>query len=295
MKVLNFGSLNIDFVYSVNHIIMSGETLAAADMHTFLGGKGLNQSIALARAGVPVYHAGMIGSDGDALRAVCRENGVNTDFIHQIPGNSGHTIIQVDPDGQNAILLFGGANHNITKEFVDMVFEHFGSDDILLLQNEVNLLAYIIEKAFARKMKIILNPSPYHKALKACDLSKISLFLLNEIEGFQMTGERDTEQILRQLRLLYPQAKVVLTIGRNGSVYQDEKRQYRQGIYRVQAVDSTAAGDTFTGYFIAGMLEKLSIPESLKMAAKASALTVSKAGAVNSIPKKTEVLSFFGD
>ena len=244
MKVLNFGSLNLDYVYSVDHMVAPGETLASSGMNTFCGGKGLNQSIALAKAGVDVYHAGMIGEEGDILLKACKEGGVNADYIKSIPGKSGHTIIQVDKNGQNCILLYGGANRSITKEYVDEVLAHFEKGDILLLQNEINMLDYIIDCAYEKGMMIILNPSPYDDALDACDFGKIAMFLLNEIEGGQVTGETQTDRILERLREIYPEAKVVLTLGGEGSVYQYKEEQYRQGIYKVKAVDTTAAGDT---------------------------------------------------
>lgn len=290
MKVLNFGSLNLDYVYSVDHMVTPGETLASYGMSVFCGGKGLNQSIALAKAGVSVYHAGMVGEEGGALLEACKEGGVKTDFIKTIPGKSGHTIIQVDKEGQNCILLFGGANRSITKEYVDEVLLHFEKGDILLLQNEVNLLDYIIDRAYETGMMIILNPSPYDSALDACDFSKISMFLLNEVEGGQVTGEKETDAILEKLKEIYPDAKVVLTLGGEGSVYQYKDEQYRQGIYPVKAVDTTAAGDTFTGYFISSVLEGLPVPEGLKLAAKASAIAVSRQGATASIPLREEVL-----
>lgn len=290
MKVLNFGSLNLDYVYSVDHMVTPGETLASSGMNVFCGGKGLNQSIALAKAGVNVWHAGMIGEEGGILLQACKEGGVNADYIRTISEKSGHTIIQVDKNGQNCILLYGGANRSITKEFVDEVLGNFEKGDILLLQNEVNLLDYIIDKAYERGMMIILNPSPYDSALESCDFGKISMFLLNEIEGGQVTGEKDTDKILEKLKELYPKAKVVLTLGGDGSVYQYQDEQYRQGIYKVKAVDTTAAGDTFTGYFISSVIDGTPVPEGLALAAKASAIAVSREGATSSIPLKEEVL-----
>ncbi|MDO4339121.1 MAG: ribokinase [Eubacteriales bacterium] len=289
MKVLNFGSLNLDYVYQVEHIVIPGETQAARSRNTFCGGKGLNQSIALAKAGVPVYHAGMVGEDGDPLISACRENGVKTEFIRQIPGPCGHTVIQVDENGQNCILLFGGANRSITREFVDTVLDSFERGDILLLQNEINELDYIIDAAYEKGMMIILNPSPYDGALKACDLSKVSLFLVNEIEGWQITGEKEPDKILDKIKSLYPHAKIVLTLGGEGSVYQDETGVYRQGIFKVKAVDTTAAGDTFTGYFISSILDGMPPQQGLELAAKASAIAVSRAGASASIPLREEV------
>lgn len=291
MKVLNFGSLNLDYVYQVESILIPGETQASKDRKTFCGGKGLNQSIALAKAGIPVYHAGMIGEEGDILLETCRDNGVNTEFIRKIQGPSGHTVIQVDKDGQNCILLFGGANRSITREFVDQVLENFEKEDIILLQNEISELDYVIDRAYEKGMTIILNPSPYDKGLEKCDLSKVSLFLVNEIEGYQITGEKEPDKILSRIKEIYPDARVVLTLGGDGSVFQDRTGIYRQGIYKVKAVDTTAAGDTFTGYFISSLIDGLPVEEGLKLAAKASAIAVSRPGATASIPMKEEVLN----
>ena len=274
MKVLNFGSLNLDYVYQVESILIPGETQASKSRQTFCGGKGLNQSIALAKAGIPVYHAGLIGEGGEPLLEVCKENGVNTEFIRQIPGPCGHTVIQVDENGQNCILLFGGSNRSMTKEFVDTVLDSFEEGDIILLQNEINELDYIIDRAYEKHMMIILNPSPFDNALENCDLSKISLFLMNEIEGFQITGEKEPDKILTKVKALYPKAKVVLTLGGDGSVYQDE----------------TAAGDTFTGYFISSIIDGLPVQDGLELAAKASAIAVSRPGATASIPLRSEVV-----
>ena len=293
MKVLNFGSLNLDYTYQVESILIPGETQASKRRDIFCGGKGLNQSIALAKAGVPVYHAGMIGDEGGVLLDACRENGVNTDFISKIDGPSGHTIIQVDRNGQNCILLYGGANRSITREFVDQVLDSFEEGDMILLQNEINELDYIIDRAYEKGMMIVLNPSPYDSALDSCDLSKVSLFLVNEIEGYQITGEKEPDRILGRIREIYPGARVVLTLGGDGSVYQDETGAvYRQGIYKVKAVDTTAAGDTFTGYFLSSLISKMPVPEGLKLAAKASAIAVSRPGATASIPLRKEVMDF---
>lgn len=292
MKVLNFGSLNLDYVYQVDHILIPGETLASSERNTFCGGKGLNQSIALAKAGIPVYHAGMIGEGGEILLETCQENGVNTQFIRKIEGPCGHTVIQVDKDGQNCILLFGGSNRRMTREFVDEVLDSFEKGDIILLQNEINELDYIIDRAYEKEMMIILNPSPYDSALEACDLSKVSLFLVNEIEGFQITGEKEPRQILEAIRRQYPKAGIVLTLGGDGAVYQNGDVVFRQGIFKVKAVDTTAAGDTFTGYFISSIIDGMPVEEGLKLAAKASAIAVSRPGATASIPRKEEVLAF---
>ena len=290
MKVLNIGSMNLDYVYSVDHIIQPGETEATGSRNTFLGGKGMNQSVALAKAGVDVYHGGLIGEDGQPFLDACKEHGVKSDFIKKIEGGvTGHTVIQIDKNAQNCILLFGGANQMLTEAYVDEVLSHFSSDDMLLLQNEVNMLPYIVDKAYEKGMQIALNPSPYNEKLDAVDMKKISIFLLNEVEGAQVTGLTDPEEIIAKMKELFPHAKIVLTLGKDGAMYADAEQKHYQPIFKVKAVDTTAAGDTFTGYFLAGLAEGMPIPDVLKMSAKASSIAVTRAGAVPSIPLRAEV------
>lgn len=289
MKILNFGSLNIDYVYSVAHIVRGGETILSSKSETFCGGKGLNQSIALARAGIQVYHAGLVGQEGQLLLETCAKYGVDTTYIRQLPEKGGHTMIQVDADGQNSIILYGGTNQMQTREYIDEVLSHFESGDYLILQNEINLLDYIIDRAYERKMKIVLNPSPFDSKLKACDLTKIYLFMLNEIEGEQFTGYSEPDKILNSLTEKFPFARFVLTLGSNGSVYYDGKEKIYQEIFPVEAVDTTAAGDTFTGFFMAAVISGKSIAEALCIASKASSIAVSRAGASVSIPSASEV------
>lgn len=289
MKVLNIGSMNLDYVYNVDHIVQPGETQATFGMNTFLGGKGINQSIACAKAGAEVYHAGMIGADGKVFLDACKEYGVNSDYIRIIDEKTGHTIIQIDRQAQNCILLYGGANVKLTEDYIDEVIAGFDAGDILLLQNEVNNLPYIVEKAYEKGMQIALNPSPFNDAILEVDLSKISLFLMNEVEGEQITGKKDPEEIISIVQDKYPGAKVVLTLGKDGAMYAEGDQRYYQPIFPVKAVDTTAAGDTFTGYFLAGMIEGMPVAEILKMSAKASSIAVTRAGAVPSIPYRKEV------
>ena len=289
MKVLNMGSMNLDYVYSVDHIIQPGETEATGSRNIFLGGKGINQSCALAKAGVEVYHAGMIGADGQAFLDACKEYGIHSDYIRTVDGPSGHTIIQVDKDAQNSILLFGGANQRFTKEYIDEVLSNFEASDLLLLQNEINLLSYIVDSAYEKGMTIALNPSPFNEKMDTVDMSKISIFLLNEVEGFQITGCTEPDAIIEKLLNTYPHARVVLTLGKDGAMYADAQQRYTQPVFPVKAVDTTAAGDTFTGYFLAGLTEGMPIPETLEMSAKAASIAVSREGAVPSIPYRSEL------
>ena len=292
MKVLNFGSLNLDYTYKVTHMVREGETLEATDVSFNLGGKGFNQSVALARAGVPVYHAGLVGEEGLDFYDACETYGIKTDYMKTVTGRCGHTIIQVDAEGQNSIILFGGANQKNTKEYVDEVLSHFDTGDIILLQNEINELPYIIEQAFSKGMTIVLNPSPYNEKLDECDLGKVSVFVLNEIEGQQLTGMTTPTTIVAALDNSFANAKVVLTLGKGGCIYHHGDEELYQGAYEVKAVDTTAAGDTFTGFFIEGLIKKRDVKDSLKLASKAAALAVTKPGAAMSIPFMSEVELF---
>lgn len=291
MKVLNIGSMNLDHVYTVDHIVEPGETQSSTQLQLFLGGKGMNQSVALAKAGVEVYQGGMIGADGGVFLDACREYGIHADYIRTVDARTGHAIIQIDKNAQNCILLYGGANQALTEAYVDEVISQFDQGDILLLQNEVNLLPYIVDRGHAQGMKIVLNPSPFDDKLKAVDMTKISLFLLNEIEGYQLTGCREPDAIIDSIRERFPHAAVVLTLGSDGAVYADQSCKHFQPIFPVKAVDTTAAGDTFTGYFIAGLAQGMEIPDILRMSAKASSIAVSRAGAVPSIPYRNEVIA----
>ena len=289
MKVLNIGSMNLDYVYQLDHIVQPGETESSSELNVHLGGKGMNQTVALAKAGVEVYHGGMIGEDGHAFLECCKEFGINADYIKQVDTKTGHAIIQIDKNAQNCILLYGGANQQLTAEYVDETLAAFGAEDVLLLQNEVNMLPYIVDKAYEKGMQIALNPSPFNEKLDAVDMSKISIFLLNEVEGGQITGLTDPEEIIAKLLEMFPHAKIVLTLGKDGAIYADSTQRHFQPIFKVQAVDTTAAGDTFTGYFLAGVCENMPIPNALKMSAKASSIAVSRPGAVPSIPFRAEV------
>lgn len=289
VKILNFGSLNLDYVYSVDHIVQPGETISSTGLELFCGGKGLNQSVALARAGAEVYHAGMVGPDGDILLRTCRENGVDTLHIKEVDERSGNAIIQVSEKGQNSIVLFGGANRKNEKAHVDAVLSQFEAGDAVLLQNEINLVEYIIEQAAEKGMIIVLNPSPFDSALNACDLGKVSIFLMNEVEGEQITGESQPQKILDEIKVLYPRVKTVLTLGKAGAAYQDEAVSCTHGTYDVKVVDTTAAGDTFTGYFLAATMEGRPPEQALEIASIASSIAVSRKGAVASIPYRREV------
>ena len=290
MKILNFGSLNLDLVYQMPHFVRAGETLSSTGFHRGVGGKGLNQSVALARAGADIYHAGLVGEDGGMLREFLQDNGVDVRFVRTVDQPSGHAVIQVEPAGNNCIFLYGGANQCVREPFIREALSAFGAGDILILQNEINMIDRIIALAAERGMQVVLNPSPVADNLKALPLEKISWFILNEVEGAELSGETEPEKMLERLTALYPHAQIVLTLGGEGSVYAFRKERIRQSAFRVQAVDTTAAGDTFTGFFFAAIAAGVPVQDALLRASKASAISVTRPGAAPSIPRLSEVI-----
>ena len=290
MRILNFGSLNIDHVYHVDHFVRPGETIAAHSFELFPGGKGLNQSIALARAGAAIYHAGKLGHDGEMLKEILDKNRVNTDYLEKTDEVCGHALIQVTKQGENSIIIYGGSNRTITEDFVDSVIRDFGREDMVLIQNEVSCIGYIARKCAERGMRIAFNPSPLdEELLKSFPFELVSLFVVNEIEGHGLTGKEETHEILDSLMIKYPDSAVVLTLGNRGAVYRDKAHTYTHGTYDVEVVDTTATGDTFTGYFLGCLSAGNSIPECLRKASVASSLAVSREGASSSIPTMDEV------
>lgn len=294
--VLNFGSLNIDYVYAVDHFVSAGETLAAQSREVFAGGKGLNQSIAFAKAGCKVFHAGATGrDDGAMLLETLQQAGVDISNVQQrtdVP--SGHTIIQVDKHGQNCILLFGGANQSQQREHIVSVLNKFGPDDLLMLQNEVNDLAFIMQTAAQRGMTIAFNVSPFRKELLELPLHLCTYLLVNEVEAAGIAGcspDAAPEVLLEALNQHFPAVNVVLTLGSRGSVFkQAGKAPVYQGIFKVKPVDTTASGDTYTG-FLLGSLQHGKTPEqAMRLASCAAAIAVTRKGAGPSIPSLDEVL-----
>ena len=292
MKILCAGSLNIDRVYTVSHFVRAGETIASRGYGEVPGGKGLNQSVALARAGAEVWHAGKIGGDGAMLRNALREAGVRDEFLRTGPTPTGHAVIQVDERGQNSIIVEAGANGALEQDELAEALDAFGPGDLLLLQNEINLLPWLLREGRRRGLTVVLNPSPVTEGLKDCPLDCVDLFLLNEIEGALLSGTEEIAAIPQALLDKYPGAKVVLTLGSRGSLYYDGERIVRQAVFPVEAVDTTAAGDTFTGYFLAALAQNRPVEEALERASAASALAVTRKGASVSIPTRAEVEAF---
>ena len=292
MRVLLFGSANRDRTYAVDYFVRAGETLSADKMELHCGGKGFNQAIAFARAGSDVYFAGAVGEDGGMLYDALQDSGVNVDHLKRIPGPSGHAVIQVTPDGQNSIIILAGSNGAITHEDVDQVLKAFSSGDLVVLQNEISSVDYIIDRAKERGMIVALNPSPFNEKIKSYDLSKVDYLLVNEVEGELLTDCDASKKMAGAIHAMYPNANVVLTLGCAGSVFVSATgTMLSSGIYQTEAVDTTAAGDTYTGFFLSEAVKSGNIEAALKTAAIASGISVSRPGASQSIPGIQEVMN----
>lgn len=294
MKVLVFGALNIDYVYEVEHFVQPGETISSKGLQLYCGGKGMNQSIAFAKSGTDTWHAGAVGDhDSDMLLQGLQEAGVHTELVQKKESLSGHAIIQRTPEGENNIILFGGANQMITREDADLALSHFSRGDYIILQNEISEIPYIMEKAHQLGMYIVLNPSPMDEKIFSMPLEFVDYLMLNEVEGGALSGvaKGTHEEIRDRLMERFPETRIILTLGKEGSLYGYKDEKYRQPVYPVKTVDTTAAGDTFTGYFMGSIIRGKSVQEALQTASKASAIAVGRKGAGASIPTLAEVES----
>ena len=297
MKILCFGSLNIDYIYEVNAFVKAEETISSKSFSKKCGGKGLNQAAALAKAGSQTFLAGSVAASGKFLTDYCKKFNVDTSFVIENPSvETGHAIIQVDTHGQNCILLYSGANRTITTEHIDRVFNNFTAGDYVLLQNEINNIAYIMKKAKEKNIKIVFNPSPLDETVYEYPLDLVDIFIMNRVEGMALSGCKeeyggDYKRLAQAIAKKFPHSRIVLTLGKAGALYLDDKTLCFQGIYDAPVVDSTGAGDTFTGYFISQLAGGQSIQKAMEIASKAAALAVTKRGATESIPCMEEVLS----
>ena len=294
MKILSFGSLNIDYNYKLDHIVAPGETISSHDLIVTCGGKGLNQSIALRKAGAQVLHAGIIGYDGEMLKQALEDAGVDTKLLKVDPDSkSGHTIIQIEEKtAQNCIIVCPGTNGMVEKDYIDEVVSFFEPGDYAVFQNEITNVDYAMKSCREKGLRVVFNPSPMTRELAASDIYQyVDDLFINEVEGEQMTGTDDPEEILQSLKKSWPQCRVILTLGSKGAVILTENGPYYQKAYPCEAVDTTGAGDTFSGYFTALSAAGKTPAEALELSCKASSLAVRKMGAAASIPLLEDVLA----
>ena len=295
VKVLSFGSLNLDFRYEVEHILRPGETLASKSLELHFGGKGFNQSVALSRGGAKVWHVGKVGKDGKDMASFLEENGVCTDMIEvDEEAMTGQALIQVDASsGENCILLTAGTNGMIDKNFIHQAAARFEKGDCAVFQNEISNVEYAMEYCKKQGLQIAFNPSPMSEELAKSDVFQyVDYLFVNETEGTQLSGKKEPEDICRTLAKRWPGCCIILTLGTRGAMVLKEGRLITQKSYPCKAVDTTGAGDTFSGYFLASVLRGESCERALELASKASSLAVRKAGAAEAVPMLQEVLDF---
>ncbi|MFK7948992.1 MAG: ribokinase [Saprospiraceae bacterium] len=284
MKILNFGSINIDYVYSLSHFVQPGETISSKSFQTFIGGKGCNQSVAIAKSGVEVFHAGNISESGLFIKKQLDDWNVNTQFINIVKEATGHAIIQVNDEGENSIIIHGGANQTISEIQIDETLAHFEKGDFLILQNEINNIDSIIAKAKEKEMQIFFNPAPMTNDVHNYPLELVDFFIVNETEGQQLTGETNVKSVINKMKSTYPNAAIIMTLGEKGVIYVKNEEWIEKPTFEVEVVDTTAAGDTFIGYFVASLKRGKLVESALQIANRAASLTVTQKGGAISIP-----------
>ena len=295
MKVFNFGSINIDHIYRVSHFAKPGETLASDNYQMMLGGKGANQSIALARAKVLVQHIGRISFHDEWICRKLQKEGVGVYCLQHVDEPTGHAIIQVSDEGENSILLFGGANKGFTESNLAEYLSNSRPGDWLLMQNECTHTADALRLAKRHNMITALNPAPMTDEIKTLPLDLVDYLIVNEIEAEQLADTdgltRDQpEALLEHLHQHYPKMKLVLTLGARGVMYKDSAQMIFVPAKKVDVVDTTAAGDTFIGYFVQQIITGHDIKTALEVATQASAITVQSLGASASIPTLQQLI-----
>lgn len=291
--VLCLGSLNVDYTYRVPHLVRPGETLASTDFIRGAGGKGLNQSLAVVRAGAVVSHVGGIGTDGVWLRELLAGDGVNIDAVRTTAVVTGHAIIQVAESGENAIVLFAGANRAIKPAHVSAAIADADPGSIFLTQNETSGVPEALLAAGRRGLTVVFNPAPISDAVRTYPLEHVDYLIVNETEARALSpGEGDWRDVAWGLAAEFPRACVVVTAGAAGACAVSGGRIYPVPACRVEAVDTTAAGDVFVGYFVAGIARDLPLESALNLAGQAAALSVTRMGAAASIPTADEVERF---
>ena len=292
-RIVNLGSLCIDRVFRVDHVARAGETISAVDVQVFAGGKGLNQSLAARRAGAAVLHAGCVGPDGAMLTALLAAEGVDvTQLRIRVEQPTGNAVIQVTPQGDNAIVIVGGANRSLDIDQIDAALDAVGADDWLLLQNEINALGLVLQRAAARGLRVCLNCAPFDASALDYPLADVALLVVNEIEAHGLSGEPDPHAALTMLGRRYPAASIVLTLGEQGLIYVRAGEVSALPAFSVEAVDGTGAGDAFTGFLLAELLGGATFKDALLGASAAGAITAARLGAAPAIPHAAEVRQF---
>ena len=292
MAIINFGSINIDHVYQVDHFVQPGETLASTHYQQLLGGKGANQSIALAQAGADVCHVGSIHENDAAFKQALIKKGVDCRGVKCSETPSGHAIIQVTPSGENAIVLFGGANQTITAKTVMQALDGTKPSDWVLTQNETSSIDQVLRQAKEKQLKVAFNPAPMSESVKSLPLECIDLLIVNETEAAALTEKDSLDDIVAVFKEQWSECEVIITLGKAGVMMLKNNDCIKVDAFLVDAVDTTAAGDTLIGYFLSAYSNHADAKRALIRGCAASAIAVTREGAAQSIPTQKEVDRF---
>ncbi|GAA0859066.1 ribokinase [Aliiglaciecola litoralis] len=292
MAVINFGSINIDHVYQVEHFVQPGETLSSNHYQQLLGGKGANQSIALAKAGSDVRHVGKIHEHDAHFKQAMIKQGVDCKFVQCSDTPTGHAIIQVAQNGENAIVLFGGANREIDNKDILRALDDAAATDWVLTQNETSGIEEVLKQAKEKGLKVAFNPAPMTESVKQLPHDCIDLLIVNEVEASEIAGVTDIDEIENYFRRDWPHAEVLITLGKHGVRMLLAEETVDVPAFVVETVDTTAAGDTFIGYFLSAYSKRQKARDALTRACAASAIAVTRCGAAQSIPNADEVDHF---
>ncbi len=288
MTIYNLGSINADHFYQVPHLPEPGETLAADGFSTGLGGKGINQSVAAALAGSKVVHIGAVGPDGQWAVDRIAGFGVETQHIQTVETPTGHAIINVDTKGENAIVIFSGANNCQSVTQIEQVLSGADKGDILLLQNETTLQAEAAKIAYDRGLKVIYSAAPFSVEAVKNVMKYVTILMMNQVESEQLCAGLETD--LASL----PVSEIIVTKGSNGAMWlqpETGETSYTPS-FPVKPVDTTAAGDTFAGYVAAGLDQGMNVQDAMRRASAAAALKVTRKGTADVIPSADEVANF---
>lgn len=283
--IWNLGSINADNFYLLPHLPGPGETLAATRFQKGLGGKGANMSVAAARAGGRVEHIGAVGPDGKWAVDRLLEYGVETRHISQVETATGHANISVDEAGENSIVLYVGANHEVTDQMIGGALTEASPGDILLMQNETLGQPYAARTAKTLGLRVAYAAAPFGVEAILAIIDQVDLLVLNEVEATQF--EDATGRDISSLQI----DDIVVTLGASGCKWVSNKAKTAETFdaYKVDSVDTTGAGDTFTGYLIAGLDRGMDMPDAIDLAMRAGALMVTRFGTADVIPDLKEI------
>ncbi|WP_335947971.1 ribokinase [Salipiger bermudensis] len=286
MTIYNLGSINADLAYSVPHLPLPGETLAASEMIRGLGGKGANMSVAAARAAGRVVHIGAVGKEGSWAVERLMEYGVDTRHIASVDAATGHAIILVDGQGENSIVIHHGANHAIPEELLGRVLADADTGDILLMQNETLLQPEAARMARKLGLRVAYAAAPFEAEAALAVLDHTDILVLNAVEMAQL--EEATGLDLPRMGV----KTVIVTEGGDGCrihLAENGWKPERFAAPKVNAVDTTGAGDTFTGYLIAGIDRGMPLKQAVDLATRAAAIMVTRRGTADVIPDLKDV------